>query len=226
MLTEIDPPDKNRFMDLTHKAWHVLITGRSSTGKTTKAEQIIRTESKHDRVFIFDPESEFVLRFNADECTVCHDLAEMSKPDNKRICIYDCADSRDYHMEFDDFCYFCDTYARNSPFKVLVVADEIQVYVDDSSLPQSFQDCLERGRRFKLDMLYLSQAPNLLHNIIRTQTTEAIAFAQSDELAVKWNKNLGFVPEEIMALPDLHFIRKKVGHPSVSGLIEFKKQKK
>jgi energy-coupling factor transporter ATP-binding protein EcfA2 len=211
-------------MDLRHKAKHILITGRSGSGKTTLAEQIIRAESKQDLVFIFDPEFEFSGRFG-DDAKVCVELDEMGTGEDYQIFIYTPPTDADTQTEFDDFCFFCFNFTINFEGGVLMVIDELQEYVNPDNYPEDFKRCITRGRRYRLDMLYISAAPNLLHNAIRTQTSEAIAFAQSDELPIRFNKTLGFDAEAILALNDLEYLRKQIGHPPKSGEIKFDKRR-
>lgn len=210
-------------IDLKHKAKHILITGRSGSGKTTLAEKIIREESKQNFVFIFDPEFEFSSRFDGD-AVVCASLDEMGTDEKNRIYIYAPDVTTDAQIEFDDFCLFCFEFTTNFGGGVLMVVDELQEFVDADNFPENFKRCITRGRRYRLDMLYISAAPNLLHNSIRTQTSEAIAFAQSDELPVKFNKSLGFDADAILALADLHYLRKKIGHPAKAGEVIFSKK--
>ena len=210
-------------MDLRHKAKHILLTGRSGSGKTTLAEEIIRDESNQDLVFIFDPETEFASRFDGD-AVICGALAEMGASDDARIFIYCPPVETDLQNEFDDFCHYCFVFTTNFDGGVLMVIDELQEYVDASNFPEDFKRCITRGRRYKLDMLYISSQPNLLHNAIRAQTSESIAFAQSDELPVKYNRQLGFDETEILALQDLSYLRKKTGHEVKRGEISFKKK--
>lgn len=210
-------------MDLRHKAKHILLTGRSGSGKTTLAEKIIRDESKQELVFIFDPEFEFSGRFEGD-AKICSELSEMGQDDDFQIFIYTPAADSDVQTEFDDFCFFCFNFTINFEGGVLMVIDELQEYVNPDNYPEDFKRCITRGRRYRLDMLYISAAPNLLHNAIRTQTSEAIAFAQSDELPIRFNKTLGFDAEQILALEDLQYLRKQIGHPPKKGEISFDKK--
>jgi hypothetical protein len=214
-------------LDLKHKAVHILVTGRSGTGKTTFVEQEIRN-TKHDKVFIFDPESEFGFRFgdSADVVTSVADMADNDDPalpKHQRIVIYDASADPDWQESFCLFCCFCYNFALEFPGRILMVIDELQEYVDDSHYPGEFADCIRRGRRYQLDMIYISSQPNLLHNSIRAQTTDSVAFAQSDGVAIKFNKELGFDAEAISLLPDLHFFRKRTGAPPKKGEIKFDK---
>jgi hypothetical protein len=59
---------------------------------------------------------------------------------------------------------------------------------------------LERGRRRGIDTLLVTQQPNVVHNRVRNQITEVVAFSQADENAVKFLEDLGFDGQEIRSL--------------------------
>jgi DNA helicase HerA-like ATPase len=220
-------PEKTKKMDLRHKASHVLVTGRSGTGKSELVERLIREKVKQDKIFIFDFEGEFVERFP--DADTAGNVAEMLQSDFGKIVIFDCSNENDHPdvaAAFDDFCFAVFAFATEFDGGTLAVFDELQNFVNSDTCPVEFKNCIERGRRRNLDLIYISQAPNLLHNIIRTQTTESYAFAQADENAVKYSKALGFDADAIMDLPDLHYFHKKIGHPPERGEIVFENKKR
>jgi hypothetical protein len=47
----------------------------------------------------------------------------------------------------------------------------------------------------------IAQQPNLVHNRLRNQATEVVAFQQMDPRAVDWCAEVGFEAEAIRALP-------------------------
>jgi len=51
-----------------------------------------------------------------------------------------------------------------------------------------------------LDFAGIAQQPNLIHNRVRNQATEVVAFQQMDPRAVDWCAAVGFDPEAIRAL--------------------------
>lgn len=214
--------------DYSAKAKHILITGRSATGKTSIAQSIIE-DSKNELVLIFDPEHEFAGRFGVEPIFTFDDV-DKARAKNRIVCF----DPERYEVlpeGFEDFCRFNWETAQifHSPdgkknYSILMVVDELQDYVDHDRVPVSFRPCIQKGRRYHLEMVCISQQPNLLHNIIRTQTTEVIVFAQTDILATKFNSRLGVPMEEILALPDLHFLRKVGNSPVEKGEISFDKR--
>ena len=215
-------------LDLKHKAVHILVTGRSGTGKTTFVQQEIE-KTGHSKVFIFDPESEFGQRLG-DKATIVYSPQDMADsddpalPKNKRIVIFDASGSADWQESFCVFCLFCYGFALEYPARILMVVDELQEYVDSDHYPREFADCIRRGRRYQLDMIYISSQPNLLHNSIRAQTTDSVAFAQADGVAIKFNKDLGFDAEAVADLPDLQYFRKRTGERPKKGEIKFDKR--
>lgn len=203
--------------DYRHKASHVLVTGRSSSGKSTLLQTLI-TEGATRTTFIFDPEGEFSERL---KLTASPTLAGLGED---QISLFTPGANTVWADEFDDFCFFCFNFATLFPGRSLMVVDELQDYVDTFTLPDTFRDCLQKGRRYGLDCLYASQQPNLLHNIIRSQTSEVYSFAQSDALSTKFVARLGVNSEAVLALHDLEFIHKQIGRPETKGKIVFDKR--
>ena len=69
---------------------------------------------------------------------------------------------------------------------------------------------LETGRRYGLDFAGITQQPNLVHNRIRNQATEVIAFQQMDARSVEWCESVGFDGDAIRALPPGRYLARNL----------------
>lgn len=69
---------------------------------------------------------------------------------------------------------------------------------------------LETGRRYGLDWAGIAQQPNLIHNRIRNQATEVVAFQQMDPRAVDWCAAVGFDGDAIRALAPGQYLAKNL----------------
>lgn len=172
-------------------------------------------QDEADKVFIFDPEAEFAERLNVELTNNLADLAQLpfnpNKKQNRIVCY--ASDDIPVNSDFEEFCLFVFEYCKVANQTVLVVIDELQRYVNAHALPDSFVDCVFRGRRYGLTMLLASQQANLIHNSIRSSITEVVSFAQSDENAIKFGKAVGI--EGVERLPDMDCLIKRMGHDGV-----------
>jgi len=83
--------------------------------------------------------------------------------------------------------------------KVFAV-DEVWRYAPNTRLlPGAFQEILDLGRREEIDLLFVAQRANKVHDAIRAQLTEVITFQHTDRLPLDWLSE-DFDPEQIRAL--------------------------
>ena len=196
-------------MNIERKAWQVFVAGRSGCGKTSYAERTI-IGTHHDRIFIYDHQSEFWRRLNLIPVTDFDGLYERVK--KERIICFDYSfayfgEMEERFVEFCDVCFnLCKDCLEPQHVESLFVCDEIQKVVTGHDIPKEFKNISQTGRKFALDTLLLSQQPNEVHNGIRNQATEMVCFAQKDENALKFVTQNGFDPEEIRALQPLNYI--------------------
>lgn len=196
-------------MDILRKASHVLVAGMSGMGKTSYGERYL-VGSHHDRVFLFDHQSEFQVRLNL---LPCYSLAEMrERAQTERFVAFDFTQNFKGQLEesFDLFCEevfrMCEENLEPAGIESIMVTDELQKIVPlESRVPRPLKNVYQTGRRYKLDTLTLTQAPNELHNNIRVQITEAAMFKLTDENSLKFISKMGWETESIMKLPDLHY---------------------
>ncbi len=195
-------------MNIIRKASHVLVCGMSGMGKTGYGERYI-IGSHHERVFIFDHQSEFYVRLHLNPVTKFEQIRR--RAETERIICYDYSNDYPGNMEYA-FDNFCDevfdlnkTYLEPQNIQSLMVCDEIQKVCNPNECPQPLKNILQTGRKFNVDTLSLSQQPNRIHNEQRVQVTELIMFHLHDENSLKFAKSCGLETDPIIKLERLHY---------------------
>lgn len=198
---------------IKRKASHVLVCGKSGTGKTSYAERYI-IGSHHDRIFIFDHQSEFQERLALFPVFTFEDMQERLR--TERILCFDYTKHYFGHLEetyeaFCDWCFYTSKdYLQPLGKESLMMTDEIQKTMTTASLPQPLKNILQTGRRFNLDTLSTSQQPNELHNSLRNQVTEFVCYRLQDQRALKWVCEAGIDIDVVSKLPDLSYLWKNM----------------
>jgi len=193
-------------MLLNHPPNKVLVTGQGGTGKTSFWTRYV-CNSKHDYHFIFDSEGEFVERseFAFKPATTPEELERQVETG---WIVYDPVPM--YNEDFETaFAFFCDWFYQLSnhlPGTKLFACDELQELVGVNSCPIHFRRLLRLGRRRGIDAIMIAQEPNGIHNVVRNQLTEVVAFQQLTENAIEFLAALGFDPEELRSLDTGDFV--------------------
>lgn len=187
--------------------------GKSGMGKTSLGIRYING-SPHDRVFIFDHrDDEFAMRMNIGRRQVACDPDEVIElAQTQRVVPFDF--TRDYagqkEAAFVDFCDVVYELAGELEEKLhlqtLFVCDEIQHFVNQHSVPQSFKLIVETGRKRNLDTMLLSQRPNKINGDIREQLTELFLFRLTDDASLKFAAENGASEETVKKLEPLEYL--------------------
>jgi len=194
-------------IDILHKSRRTLVTGRTASGKSSLVEWLILNEYQdYSKIFVYDFEGEWCQRLGVVPVT---SLGEIARSKERIICYDPVNEITD--DPFDDYCLFVFEFAKSLRQKILVVIDELQMFVNVHALPTNFMSMLLRGRRYKIDMICISQQPNLIHNAVRSQVSEIATFGQSDSNAMKFTRSFGIFDDEVTKLDDLEFFRKRCG---------------
>jgi hypothetical protein len=195
-------------MLINHKPTKLLISGRSGTGKTTFWCRYL-LGCRHSRVWVFDHQGEMPFRAEMRSWPIAHSMDEFCELADKHArVIYDCADEfPGLTIEaWEQFCDLAFEAAKSYQKPMLLAADEIQQLGDALTISDEFAACLETGRRYALDLALSGQQLNLIHNRIRNQATEIVAFAQSDERALKFLEHNGIDIERVRNLKPHHYV--------------------
>jgi AAA+ ATPase superfamily predicted ATPase len=184
-----------------HPSLKILVTGTSGTGKTTLAQKLLKSEKAFVK-FIYDHQGEFSQRFHVEPVCDIDQLCEKTAKGG-----YVCYDPLDAfpgksQMGFEFFCDFVFNVSQALNGRKIFFCDELQKLTDTATEPDEFLTLCETGRRFQIDIICISQAPNRIHNAIRNQLTTVYTFRQSDANALKYLDENGFDAEKIRALPN------------------------
>lgn len=223
-------------MLLNHSPTKILITGKSSSGKSTYWNRYILNsfKVKYQQIYVFDHEGEFAYR---NSVKPCYNSADLETAYESGLIVYDPVEQWPGQVPeaFDWFCSFVFELRRwiiknaseNQPSDIALFAcDELQKITDVYSLPLPFTTLLETGRRYGIDTLFIGQQINLIHNRIRNQTTECVTFAHIDPLILDAMQAWGFNPDDILSLdyPGEYLIRSFINDATARGHL-FKEKK-
>lgn len=189
-------------MKSSHKPTKVLIAGASGTGKTTFALGYIAADLMHGSVLIYDWQSEIAGRLNVPPVPLDAGAIFARLADHRLCCVDPLLTETRGEDGLAELCPIARAWAAEQHQPSLLVVDELHRLGTTAAngLPEQFVDALEFGRRDGLDVLVISQAPNLLNNRIRNQTTEAVLFRLIDERAAKWCEPFGIDRETLLNL--------------------------
>lgn len=206
-------------MEIKHKSAKTGIVGMSGTGKTIYmfSELLGRSGTR----FFFDQEGQhesylapkgiqYRLLQSEDDFTQLENDGPQEKGE---LVIFDPVRMFEGQSAeaFDFFCNWSFELSKTDvwkPIQKTFGVDELQTLIGTDDLTFHLSCVLETGRRYMLDFLSVQQAFNLVHNRLRNQLTEVVTFRMIDKRALQFMEEIGFDPEEIKVLPDLHYIRR------------------
>lgn len=201
-------------MDLKHRPSKVVISGNSGSGKSTFGTAVL-LNSPQTYKFVFDWEGELRERIGF---AAARDADGLTKQLEQGWVIFDPDEMFPEEME-DSLAEALDWFAgwvfsikkaineeakeKGLPFPTaLFYCDEVQEICDTHTMPRGLKTILERGRRQGIDSMIVTQQPNIIHNRVRNQLTEVVAFSQVDENAVTFFEDLGLDGEDIRGLAE------------------------
>lgn len=196
-------------MNISRKAKHLAVVGRSGTGKTTLAIAQILGQS-HDRVIIADHEGEFAERlrvplcdnwedfFNAVETqrVICLDITELAPGETLET--FDALAEKVLELAKAVF--------DPKNMTVLFVIDEVQKYTSTHSVPLNFKTMVETGRKWGVDTLCISQRPNKIHGDLLEQFTEIFFFQLKNPRSHVFGEYYGVSAGEQMGLDEGEYL--------------------
>jgi hypothetical protein len=185
-------------LQFQNKASVTLICGRSGSGKTTFAFRYLANAPAACR-FIFDPRGEAAARFNL---AAAGTATELESDALGGWCIFDPHGMfpADMTTAFRYFCEWVFTVAGRSHGRKIVLIDEVWKYCTPQSIPQELAMCIQEGRKYGLEMLFLTQRPNRLNEAITNEASELVLFCLQGENALKSVDNLATEPTGAQAL--------------------------
>lgn len=181
-------------------------------GKTTLSERFIKG-STHDRVVIFDHQDEFAARLGIPSEQVAYDENSFIRLlEENRIVPFDFEPMfpGGKQQAFEWFCGFvfdvCKIGLQPLGKECLIVCDELQQFVNKHTSPMEFKQILETGRRYGLDSLSLSRAPNRVNDATREEFTEIFLFRLNDDNSLNFVEGMGADVEQVRALNEHEYL--------------------
>jgi hypothetical protein len=185
--------------DFDHPAFREMTVGTGGVGKTTAFIERLKKQ-KASVVWIFDHKHEFCRKLNS---PAIYSIPELCRATAKGgyVCFDPCRLWPDDKIAaFRFFCDFVYGVSAEIPGRKILVADEIHRLTEKSKRPRELLLCVDDGRCFRLDCMFVGQASNSMHNEFRNQITELYTFRQADKNAVVFLEDNGFDPDEVRAL--------------------------
>jgi len=196
-------------LNISRKAKHLAIVGRSGTGKTTLAITQVLGQG-HDRVVIADHEGEFSERLHVPLCTDWS--AFYSALETQRVICLDITEvAPGQTLEtFDELAKQTLDLAKSvfdgKGMTVLFVIDEVQKYTSTSTVPENFKTLVETGRKWGVDTLSISQRPNKIHGDLLEQFTEIFFFQLKNPRSHIFGEYYGVTADEQMNLSEGEYL--------------------
>jgi hypothetical protein len=187
-------------MQIHHKPTKIVVTGQSGSGKTTYVMRYLKNSPYH-HVVVFDHKLEFFERENIQPEFNRENLVEHVVA-GKRVISYSPLDDFPGNSQsgFEFICEWSYEIARASDKRFLFVCDEFNRFTDSNSVGWEFTQLIEDGRLWGLDFIGTAHGGNQIHNRIRSQFTEVVAFHTEDKTPLAFLEEYGFDVDEVRGL--------------------------
>lgn len=206
-------------MDIARKARHILTCGNSGSGKTTFAMRYITGADFYDRIYVYDHEGEFSERSGITPARSESELEDFFT--EFRFIIFEPSEmfgspdsENDLEGGLDWFCRWLFNKQIEHDIESLFYVDEMQkIQSQLTKVSPALKSIYQTGRRRRIDTLTVTQAPNLIHNAIRSQATDLAVFRLKESNALKFLDDLGYNLPGVETLQDLdyYYINAKFG---------------
>lgn len=188
---------------LSHEPTKILAVGMSGCGKTRWANDFI-LRSRYSVYFIFDHDRQFSTR---NKLTPAMNAAQILPQVKRGFVVFDPSEMfSDTKEAFEWFSRYAYTMSEHLSGTKLIFCDELQDIIGTSTVPPFVRRVLVSGRNRGLDFLACSLQYNMVHNSIRGQATQTVAFKTEERLALVALTERGFRAEEIAALKPGQFV--------------------
>lgn len=201
-------------MNRAHKLNRKIVTGVSGSGKTTLYAQLILASGARWK-FVYDPEGEFAGIAGIPVAYTVEDLeTQLSERGivafNPEKLFADADDELSEGLIF--FCRWVFEICERLNGTKLLAVDEIQdcTPMGAEKFPRPVKRVADKGRRYSIDSIFCTNAPNELHPALRRQVSEIITFLHVDPTPWDWLQKRGFESDEVKALPEFHYIQRNM----------------
>lgn len=195
-------------LEVQNKPCVTVVAGVSGSGKSTFSLRYL-VNAPLDVRFVFDPEEEYAQRLKLEPARDAYHLA-------MHLCggwvLFDPHTLFPGRLD-EAFAFFCEwafTASERLPGRKLIVVDEAWKYVNARRHPVELEACVRSGRKRGLECLFNTQTPDQLHATIRNEATELVCFSLQEERCLEFPRSKGMDPDEIRALPDLHYVARNI----------------
>jgi len=123
----------------------------------------------------------------------------------------------------EDAFSFCWHVQEKARAPLLLVVDEVALYLPPARLSVPLMRVIRYGRHRSISLVTTSQRPASVHNDLIAQADQRCLFAQSEPNDCKYLRQYTGVDLEALAsLPDLSYLRFAVGGEPVSGSLLYR----
>jgi len=194
-------------VNLAHRPTKIAIVGSSGTGKSTFFTQYI-SKANYAKIFVFDSEGEYGLRTGSNVCYSTEDLTNSLANDLQVVfdpCVMFEGNNEAGFEFFAEWIFTLSKQPSLTNTRKLFAVDEAQTLISTDTVSHWLQCVVETGRRYTLDWLSVQQGLHLVHNRVRLQMTDVVAFRTTEKRALDWLEQNEFPSDEIRSLPDFHY---------------------
>ena len=190
---------------LHHDPTKILAVGMSGCGKTRWANEFI-IKSRYQSYFIFDHDRQFSTR---NGLTPAMTIAQILPQVKQGFVVFDPSEMfSDTKVALEWFAQYAYRMSERLPGTKLFFCDELQDLTGTHDVSEYVRRVLVSGRNRGLDFLACSLQYNMVHNSIRGQCTQTIAFKTEEKLALSALTERGFKAEEIAQLKPGEYVQR------------------
>jgi len=165
--------------DLKHK----MYIGQSGSGKTTFAKNEVLKLAKNYNLIVFlnTQHEEFVDNITDN---IAWNISQLDNfvQQRKRIVVYKIPLDEEIYddEEFEVLLIYLWSIKRlNEEKHILLVVDEADRYCTKLRVPKLYSDLMTKGRRYNFEIWNITQRPQLVNNVLLTQSKELFMFELS-----------------------------------------------
>jgi len=172
---------------------HKFYVGQSGSGKTTYAKNDIKKIYKQYQLIVFlNTQHEAFVDAITENVVWSIGQLKTCVEQKKRIVVYKIPleEEIDDVEEFEILLRYLWYIKRlNEEKNILLIIDEADRYCTKLRIPKLYSDLMTKGRRYNFVIWNITQRPQLVHNVLLTQTKQMIIFELSRydyDFMLKW----------------------------------------